>query len=50
MAIAELLNISEHELLEELLGAYVLSVREGIVDVASNYPEFEKLYPFVKQT
>ncbi len=47
VAVAELLNISEHELLEELMGAYVKSVRQGIVDVASKYPEFEERYPFV---
>ncbi len=47
VAVAELLNISEHELLEKLISAYVISVRQGIVDVASKYPEFEERYPFV---
>ena len=48
VAVAELLNISEQELLEKLMRSYVLSVREGIVDVASKYPEFKERYPFVR--
>ena len=47
VAVAELLNISEHQLLDELMSTYVKSVRKGIVDVAINYPEFEERYPFV---
>ena len=47
-AVAELLNISEGELLDELMGSYVKSVREGIADVASKYPEFRARYPFVR--
>jgi hypothetical protein len=40
------MHISSDELLEELMSAYVLSVREGVVDVASKYPEFGKRHPF----
>ena len=47
VAVAELLNTSEHQLLEELMASYVKSVRKGIVDVASKYPEFESRYPFI---
>ena len=48
VAISELLNISQNELLDELMESYVKSVRQGIMDVASKYPEFETKYPFLK--
>jgi septum formation topological specificity factor MinE len=48
MAVAELLNISEHELLQKLMDGYVKTVRKEIVDVAQKYPAFEDRYPFVQ--
>ena len=48
MAVAELLNISEYDLLDELMGSYVRSVRHVISDIASKYPSFEDQYPFVE--
>ena len=49
VAVAELLNVNENELLDELMGAYVNNVRQSIVKQAGHYPEFSKKYPFIKQ-
>ncbi len=48
MAIAELLNIESDELLQALMGSYVSSVRENIIDVAYQHPGFSDRYPFVE--
>ena len=50
VAVSELLNIDEHQLLDELMGEYVKSVCYGILDVASHYPMFADRYPFIKIT
>ncbi len=49
-AVAELLNISSDELLDNLMREYVTSVQEGIGYVACHYPVFAEKYPFVEQT
>ena len=48
VAIAELLNIGSDELLEALMGSYVSSVRENIIDVAHQNPGFSDRYPFIE--
>ncbi len=48
MAIAELLNIETDELMEALMGSYVSSVRENIIDIAHQHPRFSDRYPFVE--
>ena len=48
VAIAALLNIESDELLEALMGSYVSSVRENIIDVAHQNPGFSDRYPFVE--
>ena len=48
-AVAELMNVDSDQLLEELMTAYVSSVRERVADVAHQYPVFAEKYPFVEK-
>ena len=48
-AVSELLNVDSDQLLEELMTAYVSSVRERVADVAHQYPVFAEKYPFVEK-
>lgn len=47
-AVAELLNVSGDDLLENLMREYVSSVQESIGNVARHYPVFAEKYPFVE--
>ena len=48
-AVAELMNVSSDDLLENLMSEYVSSVREKVADVAHQYPVFAEKYPFVEK-
>jgi hypothetical protein len=48
VAVAELLNISEHELLENIMAKYVSSVQNSIRKFANHHLIFAKKYPFVE--
>ncbi len=48
VAISELLNVESDELLENLMRSYVSSVRESIIDIAHQQPNFSERYPFVE--
>jgi len=41
--------VDSDQLLEELMTAYVSSVRERVADVAHQYPVFAEKYPFVEK-
>lgn len=47
-AVAELLNISSDELLENLMAEFVSSVQDSIGNIAQHHPAFCEKYPFIQ--
>ena len=46
-ATSELIGMNENELIEKLMNVYVDSIKAEIIDVASQFPEFDNKYPFI---
>ncbi len=47
-AVAELLQVDEVELLQNLMKSYVQGIQEKVVEIGVKYPAFAEKYPFVE--